>query len=936
MVQNSKENIDIHVLEFLFDWTKMQKHSEREINFIDNSSAGSLKPRVIIIKTEILRLFLETAITINTNVTNEERIMSVKGMTFIIEGNESGEDIIRMIASVCERIANCSCHVLAIYVIYKILKNIDFRKLQPNAKPSANNSTPFHEIAIFKTIHSYLKTSHEEMGKWANKNLYIYMFKVIDLWLKIKGDKICGGGDFNSIICFSYNSGCVSLQKATKAFFIENFNNIDNKESVFPKLFDLSETDDPKIEQPSAELNSLFTELFILTNIKQGHIKMQYLNSVTGAFELVSNIAKLVGENELWKIISLTTVPDELQKLSMFVNQIYKSCKLSSSNKVLDDMASNFTTKFIAVLDKVLLDDNYSAIKSVLSVGIFVINNLTGIKTRPSISSSQKVSLKMYLKKLKRHMSVETNTTFLGLIDHAKVIFGTKKNLSIFIDSVNIANLNLLEQSTVEEFEKINFEERKLVFKPVNRFVDLSYYKDQVCRQISQNKGFYYVMDKLIRIDNSDISLQTDSLIANFPPHKEYIQYFVNRLGKKRLKLQEIMFYDNMNLFSRYSNIILSILSRGPDKDAKKVINLIKNERIYDFFSVIVNLKSDDRDEPFKVRSQILILKIILQVLDSNYRVKPKKINLESVFEALVGILEILNASQVYKDSHLEYIRVISQSLLLLNCIKAVLLNTIIKTLQLRFDSMSVISNTFIFAFCEAINSEKNNKLSWTELRTLITDASKGTIPSEYALVYLSLIVKMYDEKKLVQENCDGCLKVFLKTCLSLKRMTVDPRNLILTMKLVYNILTKYRNITFDINDEMVSWLDFYVFRSDQTKDNYSNYFYLVGDSDQLKHALDLVFAALSRKDLNSIQIMQLLQNFIRYQKYRGSSEHDWNIAEQLQALETNKEFRGLLNLGSTCYFNSCLQQLFMIDEFAAFFTKLRIQDTSSLLSKVS
>lgn len=842
----------------------------------------------------------------------------------------------KLLQTIYQKLKAKDYHVLIIYILYKILKNMHLKRLYQNATKTSDSDAVVPEgTSIIKLCCNFLEQNATNIEEWTDKNLYQYTFSVIDYWTKLKNGLSINEYEFKELISFCYNTDYSSLKTAAHIFLTEHYEELDVCHDIFPELFNLSRTQSPKINKSSPELVELFIEYFILINCKKGHIKTYSIEGTSDGFKCVNSISDLIGEYELWMIVYNTSNLEVLNRLSRFMNQIYKSCSLTASKIILKEMAHNFTIKFLTSAVEAVENKNISALNSILHVALYVINNITGIKLKDK-ASSHYISIKVYYKRHKDHVIVDLNTTFLGLIDHAKETFNKHKNLSVYVEEIEFNSLNMLEEITASIFDSTNFDERKVIFRDQSNFVDLYYYRDKILSILSNQKTFFTIIENLIKTENVELNEKVDALIKTFPPHKFYINYFYKALSDKREPLSTIMQYERNYLFDRYIQILLSIITRNNDNDCKDIIKLIKNKHLNNMYLLIIELKDCKRDPCDRTTNQLLLLDIIVKIVNFNFKFKIKKENVDMIFKTLIDLLKTIDRFGIIKKKNKNCLKIVARSLLVLNYVKALPLKTILEDIEKTVAELQETSNAFIIDLCEAINEYPSSSISWSELRTLIKENRERFFHSEYILVYLTIILKKYDDKKIVSEGCEELLKKYIKKILISKKTTSDSQIIILTIKILHKILLKYKNIDFNCNDEFISWIDFYIFRTNQTADKYSNYFYILDDDQNPQHVFNLIYVAFERKDLNANEIQQLLQKFVRYQKYRGNSQHNWNITEKIQALENNSKYRGLVNLGSTCYLNSCLQQLFMIGDFFSFITKLKINDTQSSLSKVN
>ncbi|EGR28119.1 ubiquitin carboxyl-terminal hydrolase family protein, putative [Ichthyophthirius multifiliis] len=83
------------------------------------------------------------------------------------------------------------------------------------------------------------------------------------------------------------------------------------------------------------------------------------------------------------------------------------------------------------------------------------------------------------------------------------------------------------------------------------------------------------------------------------------------------------------------------------------------------------------------------------------------------------------------------------------------------------------------------------------------------------------------------------------------------------------------------------------------------------------------------KQNIQSYDIYDFIKKFIQQSFWRIKQKINWQIRiEQEQQNEQNtNQFVGLKNLGSTCYMNSLIQQLYMIKEFSQNLMKVKIED---------
>lgn len=935
-MQSANYIADVHILDFLLDWLKMQKSDEYLGSGSEYGSQISYKNQSTVLHKEVTRLFLEIAVSANQQISNEERLISVKGLSFIMKRDVMINETIKMIQEILRIVQSNSYHVIIIYVLYKALKNLA-------AKRIIHMSNRFNDISvatlnqnsICKICFLYVSRNNEVLLTWTDKDLYQHVFRVINLWVEFKGTTSIDSYDFDELICFCYNSTHKLLKSATHSFLINNFGILEVVESLYPHFFDISKTQLPKIEKVSVELILLYTELFVLVNTKYAIISSKVSSYTFDTFELLKDVSDLIGENELWTLIYYAGGNEELSQLNIFLNKIYKSFSITSVKPIIDKIAANFCSKFLTNIVQAYEDDNKNAIINVLNASFTLVNNLKGITLLVEKTYDNSMSLKMNYRNTKKFVSVAANTTLLGLLYAARQEYGTSALPVLMIDNEIVDSFSMLEGAAVDIFRNIAVDERKISLKDKSKVVDLNYYHQKVLSTLANQRGFFTVIENLLRLEDCDICTKVDWMLNTLPPHKLHISYFQIHLSQQDQKFSKIMNYDNYNIFTHYVNILLSIVSWPNDKDCKKVISTIRTKRVNDIYGLIIDIRGDESELSHKIKSQISLLNLLFVVSGFNYKFKLRKEYVQFIFDCIFNILDVLNSTKFYKDDISDMISILVRALFMLNYVRAVSLDKILKSIEKASSDYVHIANTLITETCNTIDRYPVNALNYSELKLLFNQSKNTSSVNNFSIVYISIILKKYDDKRLVTENLQVKMISFVKTCLSYRKPSCSPSVVILNIKLISSVLRKYKQTTFSLSDDLLTWLDYYILRTDQSKESYSDYFYALADQQSLDTVIDLLTATLSRKDINTDQLYLLLQQFIRYQKYRGMSEHDWSIAQRMQVTDSNNIYRGLTNLGSTCYINTVLQQLLSINEFSEFVQHLQVTDAQSSLAKV-
>ena len=788
-------------------------------------------------------------------------------------------------------IKNESVHV--IYLLYLIAEKRRLHKKKINKEK-------LKEHDIIKASKLFLFQNTKEIENWKSKNLFFAFFQFLEFILFDVKYKRSDLDDFLNE-CLKHES--FDIKDECKKF-IKNTEHIKDKRILTKHISDI-----PVEERNiNSEVVSEYIDGFLMNNsIKQ--ISNNYFQYV---FEIEEGYSKLKNLKQLWLFSLKIKDLNILKTLTDFLTILYKSFPLHASKSFIKAMFKNFTDNFCMTIEELINKDDHDSYKKIDKFIEFFISFFNSIinpgEEREPTNISYSINFKYNQRVQVRRLNA--NTTLLEFLDRVanrdrdRYIIEKEENL-------NLNYFSLYERITAYHLDLEIKEGAELKIIPYSKFFDVEFYRKYFKDFLSEYQTFFYTIKELQSVHSDVFSVNLGIMISLVSIHKHNLNFFKKSFSRKDFNKDKTLMFQTTDLFEHSLYNLLNVMKDENAKNKRVISNLIKKNHLKNFIFLFFENKVKKSKN-----IKMTILKIIIEAVNF------KKGTLLTSFKASDGfykfLLRFLSIPVGLEfDKTTTDNEIIIKNLFSLYFLNSKTIKTILSDINEEIHVNPESGQDIIITTLDILDIIPGEEIYAGEINDIV-DVKNLNQKKESSLILLAFVLKFYRTNKLNYIDKERIIGVLISNILVIKKRDLNSEILLRTIKLLAKYFSSLDRLKKDLSDLVDDWIEFYILRVNREEESHDDYFTLSKNSKNLKILFDLL-KNYTRISFNNEKIITAFSTFIQFQKNRGDSKRSWNISTYVPELGKVNKFRGLVNLGSTCYINSCIQQLYMIEGFSGF-----------------
>ena len=919
-IYSDLENINVFVLSFLIESVVMNKDSKGNFfsNFFWDFKDGGLEAIRLETLSLLYKLLADPEIVIGKNILKFcldgfKRILDEFSPKIVVQKyfdmgfrKFNGDDF------------NLEIVELLFYVSEKIVIKKGFLGI---GKSSNLDDGYLKKFNICKIMQNFLEKNFKRMDNKENQIFLEFFFKFYSNIIE-KLNLNLERQFFNKTWLFCFNSESQFLRNLFVDFVKKNYENTLNVFQIFPSYFNDAFI---KIDNKNKEYYNLFFYLFIVENEKAGIIETLTKKIEDQVFETNNKLEYLEGFEKLWEFLLFTEKESLIKIIINFIILIYRSFNSKITIEKSKTIINNFLNRSKIYLHMSFTKRNFSAAKNYLKLSTKYIESFNK-KKKSNRNSFEKVEIIFKYENIKKNIQVEANLNFSGLLEELIKQFNLKGFFNLKINKQLINSYILLEKYDMLNIPKNEYGERVVEIEEVEKNLDLDVLKNFILQILKFDEEIFSICECLLDEKNDFFKNDLLAFMKKFQPQRNYLRYFKIKFSVlPSLKIEKILFLDNSFKFQLFLDLLNVLLKNEIRNKNHNIIKIIRKQHLPNLISFLAKILKDEKKE----ENIINCLNITISILEEKNNLTMFIINFNKINDLILQNTFFLTENIFQKfENKFKY-----QILLDLwvnmyrsNCLKFSsfvenLLNFLnIKQKNILYENFKIFIEQF-----DKIEFDNN------EINKLISLYNKKKEDENYLvnIVFLKIFSKFQKEKKN-DKNLENVLKITIReffTTLPEKKTPIFMKFLIcfsleIFSSLEENFLKPSLTITNWIDnlflnkkiDENFFEAEFNLFESPE---NFNNLFSIIK-----------IFANLNKENKESV--LDMFLDFVKLQNLRENSKNSWSKEEK--KIKINKDYKGLQNLGCTCYINSSLQQMFMIKPLKNYILNLKVKKDFKLL----
>lgn len=879
---------------------------------------------------KILLLFRRILSIENDHVDERTKLKAIEGFRFICANFDLIEDKEEMAGNAFSFIGNEFCPVYYIAILSSLVSSEEKQNAKLKKKTTGFVVNKLVNKSYLDSLYKFLRNNIERLRTKRKSRLFHHFYSLL-LSLLTEAErkkKTVDKEQLVAVIKFSILSPSNNLRETTTSF-LKKWKENKGTPRIFPACFELPKNFRNNFVINASYINS-FIETFISENEKCKNLVTEHQKFSTRIFNITNSFSKFKGINELWKLVSFADGDDAFRSISDFMTQLYKSFTIDTSKSQLKSFGSHFIKYLIISLREEHQLANKEAVNRYLKLAIKVLKSLEGVRFT-SDQANMKINVNVIFQKKNMAISTKSNATLLEIETQLRKKTSFKKRLQPIVMGKKATFYSAIEQITAYQ---LNYSQKNggqhIIMLPINKFVDLEQYKSIIFSSFSKDKSFNDTVEGLILDENNGIykdNLKT--ILSMLPPHEHFHKYFKSRFDEEG-SIKSILKEEEGFAFDVYSTQLLNALTTEHGNKKKPITKML----IHNYFDKFLDYFFNTTEQPpttETLEKQLVIIRIIVVMVGYEERPELSQKTADDYHSALIDILGELNHKKT--KNRRKDVETVMKNLFMLYYLDTQNIETILKKMRDIRGRLSNISSDIVFGLIETIKVFPANKIYVKDVDDLFTKSQNSY--GEFILVNIKLLLKVYKTHSSLTDPEESLFQMF-KVLLRLKKPDFPSDFIDLTLQFMNEGFAYSPLFYEDLADEIRLWLDFYFFQTKQDSTNYDKYYNLITTQDRVTNLFNFIGSYTSYNLENAKNINEILSTFIGYQKHRGASENEWSLNPAIDYHDQENEFRGLTNLGMTCYVNSAVQQLFMIEDFLSFIISQEDVRRGSLLDKVS
>ena len=878
------------------------------------------RPFINSVRAKCLDLCYFLAMNNNETLPSELKALGVKGFKAVIKVYSAKEDIQKYFKNTMAIMTEQRKPLETISILAALMKIAQIKKGFFSLRPTSDiEERSLEGYNITEQIYVYLNTNIKEMEANTLINYYKDSFTFLENICNKMSIVTIDEKYFFMIWRLAFSSLSERMEIEFKNFIISNYASLLMNLNIFPYYFA-----DNKIEikyLSNRRYFKTFTYLFVSTNNAKRLVSILD-NGVD--FEIKEKVDILLGLNELWNMLMKIDNLNENNKLFMyFTVQVYRSFSLLSHPQFINNIYTNFINRFKFFMKSAIKQDKQQVVSNLMTLTTILFKRN---QFKPSIKATKndKANITIDVNSFLNREGINLSTSIFDFFIKYQQLTRISDNYEIWINNNLVSNVYLIERMKLSDISKNEEDKRLIKLKHNPQVSSLTQIAEEACLNLADSNEMFDIAEYIFKSNNNEDKEKLSMLLHIIPPIKKYNDYLHQELSDSAVCLKQCFSINNSLKFSYLLDITLSNLKNDSGENINSMHNNITKRQIS---NILLLLKELPVDENF-IMNQIKLIKILNIAIKNNVDVKLSKQDRDPLIEKVTDMLIFVLSSNNIKPGTFKtliHFIFIMKRLRYMN----------FKDLFLLLEKIENKPEAVEIAIEEAsiLNFYEEEFSDFIDYINLIKQNNKR---SNMNILILKLVTLFFNGKQdLINEYVPFSFDIIVFDVLNLD----DKYNmewLQLKIKCLIDFLTVFDKINIDFYQKFSEWLDYFVLKTESRTTIDKDHFEIFYKKEFMEIVFSLILLLSLRGDTRFELVIKQLERFIQFQPKRGFLESDWMVKMEEDSSNEIKIFKGLKNLGCTCYISSIIQQLFMIPDFTNFILGLHISDRNTNIAKVN
>ena len=874
------------------------------------------------IKSKILEFFFKILNDPSSKMGDKISEIALKGFKKLVRVYSMKKDLISFFEISYRNFMEINTGMETLIILKSLAKHcVSLNLFNGKGYQEKHNFDFIKNSRFLEIMMEFLIENEEKMASYEDVNMYKIYFKFFSYVLKRIPDLKLNENYFQKIWTFCFESNKYLLRKEFKMFLIKHYDEELQNFKIF-RLYFLQKN--LPIKNRSLEYYQTYFFLFNKINQKSENIFIKTTDNNIPFLEIKESIYNLQGIEPLWNFIYFSSDSKLLNFIIEFAMRIYRGFPIYNNFKIVKEVYSDFMINFKKFLIKGKNENFSEGINNILIWGIFFLADLKGKKNIANIGK-EITNVIVHYKDDEILLNCFKDTSLMGLLFILKKKFKFSNGLYIFMNFKPIKLLTVLENYPVSRI-LVNSDYEKEIYIKQTKMIDFKKEKKDFEINYLDDDEIYEVYLQLLENPDEFYRANISKFLEIIPIHNRFYIFFNRVMSNKMADLKKQLSFDNEIKFNFLISLLKKILLKKNNNLKKKIFD----NKIISFLNFI-NFLNDhpDKKKNYFNDTRIKLLEILNIIIKNPLKFFRERNLIEKILNQLLGHINQIQKKKKMIPMEKEKLKTIITFFFTVKKSEQIKLPSIITYFEnILQEENPEINFNLILNISENIH---NFKFSENDIKDLIFYLKNKEIDNCHTLsfILLDLSLKTIPKKKIQEENLTEKIKKLINLTFHFLDPKINYDFLLFFTKIILNYLKSY-NFPMNLNNKVHDWLNFYIFRTGELETKI-NYYSIFSNKKFFKKILKLLKSLLKQPNPTSKKVTDLLSNFINQQIFRSKKLDDWSLDKLVGPITDNNESRGLNNLGSTCYINSSLQQLFSIKDFSDYITYLNVGDDSTL-----
>lgn len=872
------------------------------------------------VRSSCLDLCYYICMSANDGITRQTKALAIKGFKTIIKVYSTREDIQRYFKNAFTVVIQNRKPVETISILYALIKIAKIKKSFLSLRAVSDLDERIVEgYNITEHLHTFLNLNRAEMDASPEVNFYKHAFGFLEHICRKMPNVSISEKHLYMLWTLSFSSVSEKLETEFTNFVISNYSELLMDLSVFPYYF--AEDKLVAVSLDNRKYFKTFVYLFVTSNSAKQLVSLVDKNMV---FEIREKVDILLGLNELWNIITKIKDNTESNRFVIFAVQVYRSYSLLSQTPFIMSIYTNFINRFKVFTKNAIRQENEQAVTNLLTLAICFFRK-NRFPRPPEVSRDDRLNLTIDVGSFISKGSANLNMSVLEFIVKYKEMTKLHDNYEIWVNDALVANVYILDLMRLSNINKNKEDKRLIKLKYNPAIASLYQLSSQALGQLSQSVEAYDIAESVFSSGSAANKQKLMELLNILPPLKKYSDFIEQELSDSAATLKTCFSTDNPVKFSYLLDIVVKNLKADSYERPNNIKDSITKRQVANIIGLLNEIPTDETT----IDNQIKLIGILNTVIKNTIEIKVPKASRDALVAKVTDMFKYLLKNQ--ESSGLGQLKAVLHFIFILKRLRYLNFVALFGVLS------SMEGNTQAIQIAiEESNVLNQSEEELSDFMDLLSSIQNEREAKDINVFILKLVNNFLNKKpELIEEYLPFLTHVLTDSILKLDT-SYDLQWLRLKIKCLIDFLSVFDQVKLDIYAHIAAWLDHYIFKTQSRANISSKYFAVLDDKEFLEIVFSLVLLLSLRGNPSFELIVQKLEDFIRFQHRRESKEVDWMLRQDDESMAEVRIFKGLQNLGCTCYINSIIQQLFMIPDFTNFILSLKVEDLGSNIAKVS